>query len=101
MQTTSQMTTYEETLVGIARALPPERVAQLVDFARFLQVQQVKTRDQDTLAGFASESEKERTDEALWRTQFAGSLDVLEQLASEALAEDRAGKTLELDPESL
>ena len=99
MQTTLQATTYEQTLVGIARALPPERVAQLVDFARFLQVQQVKARDQDALAGFAGE--KERTDEALWRTQFAGSLDVLEQLASEALAEDRAGKTLELDPESL
>ena len=99
MQTTLQVTTYEQTLVGIARALPPERVVQLVDFARFLQVQQVKARDQDALAGFASE--KERTDAALWRTQFAGSLDVLEQLASEALAEDRAGKTLELDPESL
>ncbi len=30
--------TYEQTLISITRTLPPERIAELVDFARFLQV---------------------------------------------------------------
>lgn len=30
---------YERVLINIVRALPPHRVAQLVDFARFLEAQ--------------------------------------------------------------
>ena len=33
--------------------------------------------------------------------QFSNSLDVLDQLANEALTEHRAGKTLPLDPDQL
>ncbi|MDZ7288575.1 MAG: hypothetical protein ONB44_02275 [candidate division KSB1 bacterium] len=39
--------------------------------------------------------------ELRWRKAFANSEDLLAQLADEALAEHRAGRTLELDPETL
>jgi hypothetical protein len=32
-----QTVTYEQTLVAVARTLPPDRAAELLDFARFLQ----------------------------------------------------------------
>jgi len=40
---------FEERLVGIVRRLPPERVMQLVDFARFLEAES----EEDTEAGQA------------------------------------------------
>lgn len=43
----------------------------------------------------------ELEDERAWDEKFAASLDVLEQLAEEARAEHRAGKTLLLDPDEL
>ena len=39
MQTTGQPSVYEQTVLTIMRRLPPERVLQLVDFARFLEFQ--------------------------------------------------------------
>ncbi|MBI5051704.1 MAG: hypothetical protein HZB77_05490 [Chloroflexi bacterium] len=39
-------------------------------------------------------------DDEEWDIQFSNSLDVLEQLANEALAEHRAGKTLPLEYKS-
>jgi hypothetical protein len=39
--------------------------------------------------------------ELRWRKAFANSEDLLAQMADEALVEHRAGRTLELDPETL
>lgn len=39
--------------------------------------------------------------ELRWKKAFANSEDLLAQLADEALAEHRAGRTLELDPETM
>jgi hypothetical protein len=39
--------------------------------------------------------------ELRWKKSFADSEDMLSQLADEALAEHRAGRTLELDPDRL
>jgi hypothetical protein len=39
--------------------------------------------------------------ELRWKKAFAGSEDLLAQMADEAIAEHRAGRTLELDPETL
>ena len=36
-----------------------------------------------------------------WNTTFAGSQDVLERLADEALADHRAGRTKPLDPDKM
>jgi len=45
--TDSQSLSYEKTLISIARTLPPERVAQLIDFARFLQERVTKPVDDE------------------------------------------------------
>jgi hypothetical protein len=39
--------------------------------------------------------------ELRWKKAFANSEDLLAQMADEALVEHRAGRTLELDPETL
>ena len=44
---------------------------------------------------------EEVEDEARWDAAFAKSQDALAKLASEAMSEYRAGKTQELDPETL
>lgn len=44
---------------------------------------------------------EELEDEIRWDTAFAKSQDALAKLAGEAMAEYRAGKTQELDPETL
>ncbi len=55
-------------------------------------------REQDALAKlFLEEMESERR----WEDRLASSMDELEALADEALAEHRAGKTKILDPETL
>ena len=40
--TNLQSTSYEQALVRIVRALPVERVAQILDFARYIQSQTIE-----------------------------------------------------------
>ncbi len=54
--------------------------------------------EQDAIATMILE---ELEDEIRWDATFADSQDILAQLAAEAMAEYRAGKTQELDPETL
>jgi hypothetical protein len=54
--------------------------------------------EQDAIAAIILE---ELEDEVRWDSAFAKSKDVLANLAGEAIAEYRAGKTQELDPETL
>ncbi|MFB2773387.1 hypothetical protein ACE1AT_29560 [Pelatocladus sp. BLCC-F211] len=54
--------------------------------------------EQDAIAAMIL---SELEDEVKWDASFAKSQDVLAQLAAEAMAEYRAGKTQELDPETL
>lgn len=78
-------------LLEIARSLPPSRAEQLVDFARFLEAQswaESLERQDESLE--AIEADNARWD-ALLATDESQAL--LEQLADEALAEYRAGKT--------
>jgi hypothetical protein len=53
---------------------------------------------QDAIAAMILE---ELEDEIRWDKTFASSPDFLAQLAAEAMAEYHAGKTQELDPETL
>jgi hypothetical protein len=81
---------YERTLIEITRVLPPNRVEQLVDFARFLEAQllsEALLQDED-----AAEVE---ADNARWDALLASekSQAMLEKMANEALTEHRAGKT--------
>ncbi|MEQ8996511.1 MAG: hypothetical protein RID53_08405 [Coleofasciculus sp. B1-GNL1-01] len=64
-------------------------------------IEKVKTlpeTDQDAIAALILE---ELEDETRWDQTFYQSQHALAQLAEAALAEDRAGKTQELDPETL
>ncbi|ARV61193.1 hypothetical protein BZZ01_23550 [Nostocales cyanobacterium HT-58-2] len=58
----------------------------------------LSSSEQDAIATMILE---ELEDERLWNESFARSPDLLAQLAAEAMAEHRAGKTQELDPETL
>jgi hypothetical protein len=54
--------------------------------------------EQDALAAMILE---ELEDDMRWDKSFSSSSDVLAKLAAPAMAEYRAGKTQELDPETL
>lgn len=81
---------YERILIDTVRALPPERVEQLVDFARFLEAQILAEELVQEENAAAIEADNARWD-TLLATDEAQTL--LENLANEALAEYRAGKT--------
>jgi hypothetical protein len=51
--------------------------------------------------GIAAMILEELEDEVLWDAAFAGSQDGLAKLGTEAMAEYHAGKTQELDPDTL
>ena len=55
-------------------------------------------KEQDAIAAMILE---ELEDEIRWDTAFRNSKDALAKLAAEAMAEHRAGKTQELDPQAL
>lgn len=73
VQTFPDVFAYEQALLSIARTLPTERVLQVLQFARFLQVQ--------TLDEFALDEDERpeeiAADEALWDAQFVASQDGL------------------------
>ena len=64
----------------------------------FAEANKLSEDDQDALANFLLE---ELASERRWAHAFSDSQELLSQLADEALAEHRAGKTQELDPEAL
>jgi hypothetical protein len=62
----------------------------------FKEAQRLPEREQDQLAAaIRAEIEAERS----WETQLAASGDALAALADEALAAQRSGRTLPLDPD--
>lgn len=72
-----------------SRTLPADRILQVLQFARFLQVQ--------TLDEFALDEEESpdaiAADEAHWDAQFASTQDGLAKMAEKVKAEIRAGKS--------
>ena len=61
-------------------------------------IKQLPANEQDAIAAIILE---EMEDEVRWQEKFARSQNVLAKLAAEAMAEDQAGKTQELDVDSL
>jgi hypothetical protein len=93
-QTTYRSATPEQTVVQIMRKLPPERVLELVDFARFLEFRGtehyydwVETRSEQTAAA------EQRWDELLARPE---AKQLMRQMAREAQADYHAGRTTEI-----
>ena len=64
----------------------------------FAEAAKLSEQEQDALAAVMLE---ELASERRWDQAFADSADLLAQLADQALAEHRAGKTQVLDPERL
>jgi hypothetical protein len=81
---------YERTLLGIARRLPPGRVEQLIEYARFLEAQIL---DEALLAevGVAETAADDARWDALLASEDGQAL--LEKLAAEASVEHGAGKS--------
>ena len=80
---------YEQELLQIVHHLPIERLAQLVDFARYIQSQ---TRED--FPGFEDECEEDiLADEAQWETQFTATQDGLKHMAERVRGEIQAGRT--------
>ena len=91
MQTASQTSAYERTVIRIMRRLPPERVLQLVDFARFLEFQTTERYDE-----WLDEEEtetKEEWDELLAQPEAKR---MMREMAHEALEDYRAGRTTDI-----
>lgn len=64
----------------------------------FKEAEKLSKEEQDMLARVLLD---ELASERRWDELFAGSQDILDQLADEALEEHRAGRTKELDPDKL
>jgi hypothetical protein len=64
-------------------------------------IAQLKTLPADKQDAIATLIIEELEEEQRWDESFARSPDLLANLAAEAMAEYRAGKTQELDPETL
>ncbi len=86
----TQPAQYEQMLLDLVRALPSNRVTQLIDFARFLAAQSLEeelTWQEEPVVMEADNAQWDR----LLATEEAQML--LNQLADEALAEHLAGRT--------
>jgi hypothetical protein len=64
-------------------------------------IAQLKTLPADKQDAIATLILEELEDDQQWDESFARSPDLLAKLAAEAMAEHRAGRTQELDPETL
>jgi hypothetical protein len=98
-QTAFQSSAYEQTVINIIRKLPPERVLQLVDFARFLEFQIVQKSDADWLDEEETKTKEGiRAGEEKWDELFAKpeAKRVMREMAHEALEDYRAGRTTDI-----
>lgn len=64
----------------------------------FAEISKLPEQEQEAIAAWILE---ELASERRWEKAFADSQDALARLADEALAEHRAGRTQELDPDAL
>jgi hypothetical protein len=98
MQTIAQPSAHERTVVSIMRKLPPERILELVDFARFLELQSTKECG-EWLDEEETETEEEIcANEEKWDQLLAqpDAKRVLREMAYEAREDYRAGQTTDI-----
>ena len=87
-----QPSAYEQAVIGIIRKLPPERVVQLINFARFLEFQTTK-RYKDWLEE-EIETPEEKWVELLTKPEAKR---VMREMAREAREDYRAGRTTDIE----
>lgn len=86
---TNVLASYEQELIRIIHTLPVERIAQVVDFARY-----VESQAREDFISLDDELEDDiLADEARWDAQFAASQDGLKCMADRVRQEIRAGQT--------
>lgn len=97
MTATVELTAIEAELIQIVRTLPPERVAQLVDFARFLAYQATQASNGWDEEEAAQEADL-RADEERWERLLSRpeAKELMLKMAQEALEEHRTGQTLDI-----
>lgn len=91
-ETAYQVGIYEQELMRVVRKLPPERVAEVIDFAQFLEFRTSDANDGILLTDKRNQAriaEKNAQWDALLATDASQHL--LEKMADEALAEIQAG----------
>ena len=64
-------------------------------------IEKIERLSEDQQNAIATIILEELEDEIKWEQSFANSQDLLAELANEAITEHKAGKTQELDPETL
>ena len=89
-----QTVTYEQTLVTVARTLPPDRAAELLDFARFLQALVAQPAEANALES----AQAIRASEDQWEALFARpeAQRAMIQMAREARADFQAGRATDI-----
>jgi len=90
MQTVVETSTYEQALLSIVRTLPVERIAQILDYARYVQAQ---TQEDFGVLDEDETEEAIRADEAHWDIHFAATQEGLAKMADKVRAEIHAGRT--------
>jgi hypothetical protein len=95
---TIQSSAYEQTLIRIMRKLSPEQVLELVDFARFLELQTAKRDDKWRHEEEAETEEAIRASEEEWDKLLAQpeAKRVLREMAREAREDYHAGRTTDI-----
>ncbi len=92
----SPLTRDEQKLIDIIRCLPTECVSQLIEFAKFLNFKRTYGNDENEVGRIVEPQEEGKED--LWDnllTQPAAK-NRLRELAQEALADERNGRTTEI-----
>ncbi len=87
---TLDIQSLEQALVGTIRTLHPRRVAEVLDFARWLQTQ---PEVDEFLTEGLSPAELDAEEEA-WQAAYAANRDEFRAMAHDALDELDAGETL-------
>lgn len=77
---------HEKKLLELLRALPPQRVSQVLDFARWLQTQPLEDEDLAEL----------ETEDAAWEASYLENRETFRAMAQEALVEAETGATLDM-----
>ena len=97
VQTPHLSTTLEQTVIQIMRKLSPERVSELIDFARFLEFQATE-RYQDWVKTEAVRDDQAGAGDQRWEEILAQpeAKRLMRQMAREAREDYRAGRTTEM-----
>jgi len=85
---------YEYTVINIIRRLPPEKITELIDFAKFLESEYVRKNNDPVYEDKTGTEETEKK----WNKLFAEpeSKNIMREMAKEAREDYYGGKTTDI-----